>query len=113
MRSQHGAGWPRARDELEWPFCGDEYPPLKGFPGPVVCTKPQHPVTEIHLSEETGWVWPSGRDAWLLSRPDGAEGRGGTSARSRYLRSGCAAADGACCSRGISRVKGGNRMTAI
>jgi len=21
------------------PFCGDEYPPLKGSPGTVVCTK--------------------------------------------------------------------------
>lgn len=56
---------PGMRDELEWPFCGDEYPPLKDSPGAVVCTKPQHPVTEIHLNEETGWVWRSGRDTWL------------------------------------------------
>jgi hypothetical protein len=25
----------------------------------VVCTKAQHPETEMHLNEETGWVWPS------------------------------------------------------
>jgi hypothetical protein len=48
---------PRAARELEWPFCGDEYPPLKGSPGTVVCTKPPHPVAEMHLNEETGWVW--------------------------------------------------------
>ncbi len=48
---------PRARNELELPFCGDEYPPLKGSPGTVVCTKAQHPATEIHMNEETGWVW--------------------------------------------------------
>jgi hypothetical protein len=46
----------RGHDELKWPFCGDEYPPLKGSPGALVCTKPQHPGTEIHLNEETGWV---------------------------------------------------------
>lgn len=40
------------------PFCGDEYPPLKGAPGAVICTKPGHPATEHHLNEETGWVWP-------------------------------------------------------
>ncbi len=39
------------------PFCGDEYPPLKGSPGAVVCTRPSHPATERHLNEETGWVW--------------------------------------------------------
>jgi hypothetical protein len=39
------------------PFCGDEYPPLKGSPGAVVCTKPPHPDTELHVNEETGWVW--------------------------------------------------------
>ena len=39
------------------PFCGDEYPPLKASPGAVICTKPCHPETEIHLNEETGWVW--------------------------------------------------------
>lgn len=50
---------PRTRGEVGMPFCGDEYPPLKGSPGTVVCTKPQHPVTEMHLNEETGWVWPS------------------------------------------------------
>lgn len=50
---------PRPRDQMMWPFCGDEYPPLKGSPGTVVCTKPQHPETEMHLNEETGWVWPS------------------------------------------------------
>jgi hypothetical protein len=41
------------------PFCGNEYPPLKGSPGAVVCTKSSHPHTEIHLNEETGWVWPN------------------------------------------------------
>ena len=39
------------------PFCGDEYPPLMGSPGAVICTKPCHPETERHLNEETGWVW--------------------------------------------------------
>jgi len=39
------------------PFCGDEYPPLKVSPGTVICTKPCHPETEMHLDEETGWVW--------------------------------------------------------
>ncbi len=48
---------PRVREELDLPFCGDEYPPLKGSPGAVICTKPCHPDTEIHLNEETGWVW--------------------------------------------------------
>jgi hypothetical protein len=53
------------RDELAaWddgdtglPFCGDEYPPLKGAPGTVICTKPCHPEAEMHQNEETGWVW--------------------------------------------------------
>lgn len=54
---------PGARADLEWPFCGDEYPPLKGSPGAVVCTKPRHPPTEIHLNEETGWVWRSGQES--------------------------------------------------
>lgn len=48
---------PWTHSELELPFCGDEYPPLKGSPGAVVCTKAPHPPTEIHLNEETGWVW--------------------------------------------------------
>jgi hypothetical protein len=48
---------PRRRDEMQWPFCGDEYPPLKGSPGTVVCTKEPHPAAEWHLNEETGWVW--------------------------------------------------------
>lgn len=39
------------------PFCGDEYPPLKGSPGAVICTKPCHPKTEMHLNDETGWLW--------------------------------------------------------
>jgi hypothetical protein len=39
------------------PFCGDEYPPLKGSPGTVICTKARHPQTQMHLNEETGWVW--------------------------------------------------------
>ena len=41
------------------PFCGDEYPPLKGSPGTVICTKPCHPRTELHMNEETGWHWPA------------------------------------------------------
>jgi hypothetical protein len=48
---------PRAWQELDLPFCGDEYPPLKGSPGAVICTKPCHLYTEIHLNQETGWVW--------------------------------------------------------
>jgi hypothetical protein len=43
------------------PFCGDEYPPLKASPGAVICTKQCHPETELHLNEETGWVWPTGQ----------------------------------------------------
>jgi hypothetical protein len=43
------------------PFCGDEYPPLKGSPGTVVCTKPCHPAAERHLNEDTGWVWRTSR----------------------------------------------------
>ena len=39
------------------PFCGDDYPPLKGSPGAVICTKPCHGETEMHMNEETGWVW--------------------------------------------------------
>jgi hypothetical protein len=42
------------------PFCGDEYPPLKASPGAVICTKPCHPESEMHLNEETGWVWRTG-----------------------------------------------------
>ena len=45
---------------MRLPFCGDEYPPLKASPGAVICTKPCHPETEMHLNEETGWVWPTG-----------------------------------------------------
>ena len=48
---------PRAEGDVGLPFCGDEYPPLKASPGTVVCTKPCHPETEMHLNEETGWVW--------------------------------------------------------
>ncbi|MDX6334517.1 MAG: hypothetical protein QOG05_1857, partial [Streptosporangiaceae bacterium] len=40
------------------PFCGHEYPPLKGSPGAVICTKPCHPETEMHMNGETGWLWP-------------------------------------------------------
>jgi hypothetical protein len=47
------------------PFCGDEYPPLKGSPGAVICTKPCHPATEAHMNEETGWVW---RSEWPRGR---------------------------------------------
>jgi hypothetical protein len=39
-----------------------QYPPLKGAPGTVVCTKPRHPATDMHLNEETGWAWPDDTD---------------------------------------------------
>ena len=52
-----GGAAPLAAGHLSLPFCGDEYPPLKDSPGTVVCTKPCHPETEMHLNEETGWVW--------------------------------------------------------
>jgi hypothetical protein len=48
---------PRGPGDPDWPFCGDEYPPLKGSPGTVVCTKEPHPPQEWHLNEETGWMW--------------------------------------------------------
>jgi hypothetical protein len=49
---------PWAPGSAQPPFCGDEYPPLKGAPGAVVCTKPSHhPAAERHRNEETGWVW--------------------------------------------------------
>lgn len=51
------APWDCGEDLM--PFCGDEYPPLKGSPGAVICTKPSHPHTEMHLNDETGWVWPN------------------------------------------------------
>jgi hypothetical protein len=35
----------------------NDYPPLKGSPGAVVCTKSCHGKTEMHMNEETGWVW--------------------------------------------------------
>lgn len=50
----------QAHGEPEWPFCGEEYPPLKDSPAAVVCTKSQHPETEIHVNEEYGWAWRSG-----------------------------------------------------
>ncbi len=52
-----GEPGPWHRGEVSPPFCGDEYPPLKGSPGTVVCTKPAHPEAELHLNEETGWAW--------------------------------------------------------
>ena len=52
-----GAPASRADGDVGLPFCGDEYPPLKASPGTVICTKPCHPTTELHLNEETGWVW--------------------------------------------------------
>ena len=61
---------PQARAGWWWPFCGDEYPPLKGAPGTVVCTKPRHPATEIHLNEETGWAWPSEQGTRSPREPD-------------------------------------------
>ena len=56
--AERGRLAPQVRDEAGWPFCGDEYPPLKGAPGTVVCTKPRHPAADMHLNEETGWAWP-------------------------------------------------------
>ena len=52
-----GASAHRASSEILLPFCGDEYPPLKGSPGAVICTKAYHPETQMHMNEETGWVW--------------------------------------------------------
>ena len=54
-----GSGPPtrRASGHMPRPFCGDEYPPLKGSPGAVICTKSCHPETQVHRNEETGWVW--------------------------------------------------------
>jgi hypothetical protein len=52
-----GASAHRASSEIPLPFCGDEYPPLKGSPGAVICTKACHPETQMHQNEETGWVW--------------------------------------------------------
>ena len=48
---------PKAGQEFLPPFCGHEYPPLKGSPGTVICTKSCHPETETHLNGETGWAW--------------------------------------------------------
>ena len=54
-----GPGLPSHWDgvDIPFPFCGDDYPPLKGSPGAVVCTKSCHGKTEMHMNEETGWVW--------------------------------------------------------
>jgi hypothetical protein len=52
-----GAPAPWTWGDADLPFCGDEYPPLRGTPGSVICTKPCHADTEMHLNEETGWVW--------------------------------------------------------
>ena len=52
-----GASAHRASSEIALPFCGDEYPPLKGSPGAVICTKACHPETQMHMNEESGWVW--------------------------------------------------------
>ena len=52
-----GASARRASFEVSLPFCGSEYPPLKGSPGAVICTKACHPETQMHMNEETGWVW--------------------------------------------------------
>lgn len=50
---------PRKSEELQWPFCGDEYPPLKGSPGFGGVYQAAASATKIHLNEETGWVWRS------------------------------------------------------
>jgi hypothetical protein len=55
-----GGPAPWADGDVRLPFCGDEYPPLKASPGAVICTKPCHPKAEMHLNEETGWVWGTG-----------------------------------------------------
>ena len=56
---RRGQGTPSrfAGVDLTFPFCGDDYPPLKGSPGAVICTKRCHGKTEMHLNEEIGWVW--------------------------------------------------------
>ena len=56
--AERGRLAPPVCNEAGWPFCGDEYSPLKGAPGTVVGTKPRHPATAMHLNEETGWAWP-------------------------------------------------------
>jgi hypothetical protein len=54
-------GWrdprPETHSQPELPFCGHEYPPLKGTLSTMVCTKEPHPATETHLNEETGLGW--------------------------------------------------------
>lgn len=55
--SREGAPARLAPGGISQPFCGDEYPPLKGSPGTVICTKPCHPAAELHVNDETGWVW--------------------------------------------------------
>ena len=52
-----GASARRASFEVSLPFCGSEYPPLKGSTGAVICTKACHPKTQLHMNEETGWLW--------------------------------------------------------
>jgi len=47
-----GAPARKASSEMPLPFCGDEYPPLKGSPGAVICTKACHPETQVHMNEE-------------------------------------------------------------
>lgn len=59
---------PETHSELELPFCGDEYPPLKGTLSTMVCTKEPHPATETHLNEATGLGW---RDRGAARSPYG------------------------------------------
>jgi len=62
MTDRVGRGGPGAPSRLAGvditlPFCDNDYPPLKGSSGTVICTKSSHGKTEMHMNEETGWVW--------------------------------------------------------
>src|SRR5215469_847162 len=63
---------PEKHSELEWPFCGDEYPPLRGTLSTIVCTKAPHPAGEGHLNEASGLGW---RDRGTARLPRGPECR--------------------------------------
>jgi hypothetical protein len=56
---------PETHSELEWPFCGEEYPPLRGTLSTMVCTKAPHPAAEGHLNEASGLGWRDRRAARL------------------------------------------------
>jgi hypothetical protein len=59
---------PETPSELDWPFCGEEYPPLRGTLSTMVCTKAPHPAAEGHLNEASGLGW---RDRGAARLPRG------------------------------------------